>query len=430
MFQRIRKQVSRQRMLAEAGSLTIEGLNSAIMLGKGEIVEYFVMERIALQDQDNVQRSAVHTAVNYWRVGLLEMLIEGGAALNLQDEEGRSALIRALELQQREAAIALTRGGADINLTDNYGRTPIMLAAEQGRAFLVEQFLIKGANLSKQDERGRTALIYAVKEGKVGVVKLLLEYDANPYTPDHIGSRPIDYAGRDLELIHLLREAMNRVPPDPKESSSSFPRSMYLEAFQEFIARLSPERTLEGMPAEKWVKLISESWELLLGFLAITGFADLWERIEQEYIFAEKRNEKIRKEIEWALELFVELRNILYALKKIGEQLQKEDLHKIKVYQAQLTTTISGLSSLLTQLVAEYDKPSYRQDIHPESPSNSLHQALRTAVAANDLKMAQLLIQAGANPYHKNESGFHAIHLASSHPAMMRILMSVENQEA
>ncbi len=429
MLKRIRTQFIRQRLLVEIGSIDIEGLNLAIRKGNLEAVQYFVRMGIALGEVDSSQYSAVYTAVNYWQINLLEILIDGKATLNDPDKEGKTPLIRALELQQREAAVALLRAGARPDVVDQYGRSALMIASSQGRTFLIEELLKKGAVISRQDERGRDALTYAVKEGKIGVVKLLLENDANPYQQDKTGSRALDYAGRDLEIIRLLREAMNNIPPDDVDENDSYPRSVYLEAFQEFISRLSPERTVEGLPAEEWIKLISESWELVLGFLAITGILESWRDFEKRYIFVEERNEKIKKEIEWFLQLLIEIRSIIYALNSLHGQIDSEQRQKIHEYRKQLTTVVAGMSAFLTKLVEERERSGtyyYKEQVEEHY---FLDQALRKAVSECDEEMVKLLLNAGANPAKSVEGGLSAWELAANHPQILHLLMVEMNKQ-
>ncbi|GHU77758.1 hypothetical protein FACS189462_0460 [Spirochaetia bacterium] len=95
-----------------------------------------------VNEQDKKGWSALHYAINYEDVSLIELLLKNGANVDIQDVYGNTPLFRAVYNCKGDGTIIklLLSYGADKKLKDNDGISPYDLAYDIAN-FPVAQFL-------------------------------------------------------------------------------------------------------------------------------------------------------------------------------------------------------------------------------------------------------------------------------------------------
>ncbi|MEX0714509.1 MAG: ankyrin repeat domain-containing protein [Pirellulales bacterium] len=107
---------------------------------------------------------------------ILGRLLQAGADFEGSAGSCGTALHAACESGDLAAARYLLAQGANVNATTIWGQTPLMEAAERGHADLLRLFLAAGADVSAADEEGRTALFYAAAPEGFTAFELAHEY--------------------------------------------------------------------------------------------------------------------------------------------------------------------------------------------------------------------------------------------------------------
>lgn len=187
-------------------------LHEAAEEGHLEVVRYLLDAGTAVDQRDQVGRTALFHAAKENQVDVIWLLLDRGADPGLTDNNGHSALDeaaeedavesiekllatkqgsayiksnpRALIRASREGALETVRrllaAGMDVNATGEDGETALMMAAREDE-YSVAQFLIdKGAKVNvAMPNNGWTPLLLASREGAHQVIRLLLDKGAD-----------------------------------------------------------------------------------------------------------------------------------------------------------------------------------------------------------------------------------------------------------
>lgn len=160
---------------------------------------------------------------------VIEALLDAGAEANERGADDQTALMIIARTPNVEAARALVAAGADVNTQEKWrGQTALMWAAAQNQPAMVEFLIEAGADLNAQSlpnnwERqvtaeprmkilppgGMTPLLYAAREGCTACVAALIKAGAQLNKADPDGVTPLVMAGLNArwDSMRLLLEA-------------------------------------------------------------------------------------------------------------------------------------------------------------------------------------------------------------------------------
>ena len=165
---------------------------------------------------------------------LLSLLATTDAApQKLQAEEPPQTLIEAIKADDTAAAKRFIQQGADVNEADKNG-TALHIAAGFGQVEVVKMLLKAGANIEAKDNRGNTPLVNAVGSRGMALAKMIREEDTiveNSFPPLHLKS---ERTTAKTEITKLLLdaganiEARNQWQQTPLYNAIFSPESMKL----------------------------------------------------------------------------------------------------------------------------------------------------------------------------------------------------------
>ena len=110
---------------------------------------------------------------------IVQLLLDHGAEINHQESYGYAALHWAVECEHMACIKTLLKNGANANLPDNNGEMVLMIAVLQGLEEMVQVLLDHGADVNYQNSFGGTALHAAASEGLENIARKLIEYGAD-----------------------------------------------------------------------------------------------------------------------------------------------------------------------------------------------------------------------------------------------------------
>jgi len=125
-------------------------------------IEIFLNEGTDVNETDRNGESALSAALKNDNPVVAEHLIKKGTDVTIKDSSGNTALHKAAESHETAYLIpALIKRGADVNSANNKGATPLINAVKNYNSNAVNMLLGNGADPDKSDENGYTALHYA-----------------------------------------------------------------------------------------------------------------------------------------------------------------------------------------------------------------------------------------------------------------------------
>lgn len=108
--------------------------------------------------------------------------IRAGADVNAAQPDGTRPIHWAVFQVDYEILNALIAKKAKVNVTNDFGSTPLAEAAKLADARMVKALLDAGAEVNTPNQDGQTALMLAIKTGELPVVEMLIKAGANVNT--------------------------------------------------------------------------------------------------------------------------------------------------------------------------------------------------------------------------------------------------------
>lgn len=171
----------------------------AVLLDRGANIEI----------RDASEDTPLQTALNWSHPDIARFLVTRGANLDAASKHGETPLEHAIDEDKTEDVELLLELGASPNVVVQ-GRSAMRSAIEKGGDYLAQLLDAGGdSSLVLNTEKGETALHFAVRLGNTDAVELLLARGAKSDPRDAFGSTPLDYAltMENDALAELLGEA-------------------------------------------------------------------------------------------------------------------------------------------------------------------------------------------------------------------------------
>ncbi len=204
-------------------------LHWAIYYNDVELVEALLKRKADVNVRNEFGASPLSQAAIIGNAEVIEMLLDAGADANERGADDQTALMIIARTPLVDAARVLVKAGADVNAVEKWrGQTALMWAAAQLQPEMVKFLIDNGADVNAQSlpnnwERqvtaeprmkilpagGLTPLLYAAREGCTDCVKLLIEAGADLNKTDPENVSPLVMAGLNArwDSMKLLAEA-------------------------------------------------------------------------------------------------------------------------------------------------------------------------------------------------------------------------------
>jgi len=127
-----------------------------------------------------IGRREIFDAIRHNDAALVESLIDSGVDLNLADGQGNSTVMEALTAGWPGLAVTLIRKTAWQQRANALGDSPLHIAVTRDYRDVVEALIAAPVDINRGDARGNTALLLAVKSRNLDLIKLLLKNGADP----------------------------------------------------------------------------------------------------------------------------------------------------------------------------------------------------------------------------------------------------------
>lgn len=193
-------------LLVKKGA-AVSSLQMAAYLGQEDRVEAFVERGMAVDDRDDVGRTALFYAACAGYDALAERLIARGADVHAaQGNSHQTALHGAAICGHASTTQLLLDRGARVNAVDGLGQTPLQYACVSGSIDTAALLIANEADVSIPDASGRSVLHWAAAIGSPRLAALTLSKGADINAPDQEGQTPLDVAvyGGSKEMVKLL----------------------------------------------------------------------------------------------------------------------------------------------------------------------------------------------------------------------------------
>ena len=204
-------------------------LHWAIYYDDVALVERLIERGADVKARNSYGATPLSQAAIIGNTAVIEALLDAGAEADERGADDQTALMIIARTPNVSAAKALVDAGADVNNTEKWrGQTALMWAAAQQQPDMVKFLIEQGADLDAQSlpnnwERqvtaeprmkilppgGMTPLLYATREGCTECVRLLIEAGAQLNKADPEGVTPLVMAGLNArwDSMKLLLEA-------------------------------------------------------------------------------------------------------------------------------------------------------------------------------------------------------------------------------
>jgi ankyrin repeat protein len=124
--------------------------------------------------------TALHWAVRYDEVALVERLIKAGAKPDVANRYGVTPIALACESASAAIVEQLLKAGVSPNATGPLGETALHTCAHTGNVDAAKALLARGAAVNSGDNwRGQTPLMWAAAQGHAAMVRVLVEAGAD-----------------------------------------------------------------------------------------------------------------------------------------------------------------------------------------------------------------------------------------------------------
>jgi ankyrin repeat protein len=265
---------------------------------------------------------------------------------------------------------------ANLDVINAQKKTALHLASQKGKSEVVKILLNYGANPSLQDSQNQTALILAAKHGKADTVASLLQWQAQNWGQ--------------VELDSALLSAAVKLSAEGKDKGS--PEEV-IDKLIDGGAKSGRQDPSDGMTALHWALKVKD------------------ERIAEKLIATMKQKDedlenKENKKQQSALLMAVDSGRdnaVMAILKKGADTKSKDSRKRTALHWAAVRRNVN----VVRELLKENDK-SIVDEVDAQGRT-----ALHLAAHSGEAKLTELLLEAKADPYARDNDGQSALMLAA-----------------
>jgi ankyrin repeat protein len=205
-----------QLQFASAGDIKTMSSEGARLIGAAsdgdkKAIQALLKEGVDVNVRDWDDLTALIPAASSGQLEICKLLVKEGIDINAKDKDGITALMEASIMGHTKVVEFLLAKGAEVNAAASSEVTALWLAASEGRIDVMKTLLKNGADATNARVDGITALMTASVGGHADAVSRLLEHGADPTVTDNDGLTPLMNAAENgsVATMKLLVEHAN-----------------------------------------------------------------------------------------------------------------------------------------------------------------------------------------------------------------------------
>lgn len=189
-----------------------------VLMRSPDIIPFINLSSVELNKTDNSGYTLLHWAAMWNNTNLIQMLIQAGSNPNISTTSGKTPLMSASENANNEAIKVLLQLGADIQQQDSGGYTALhySVLGHKESPKTIDLLLKNHAIINHTSNDGITALMIAANRGLAESVKLLLQKGADPNLQDSLLGTTMTHAviSKQYDIAQLLLQSGNTPQKD------------------------------------------------------------------------------------------------------------------------------------------------------------------------------------------------------------------------
>ena len=373
-----------------------------------EILQKFISQK---EEPNSRGYTPLRDAVRLNKTDMVKFLLLNGADLNEKDNDGNDILLYAIISESPYDMIEnIIKSGGNVNTHNNQEQTPLTVALAQRNVDLVKLLITSGAETQKMQD-GENILYYAYnKKVPSEIIKMLLENGSDINSKDTEGNNLLLKALKNNDEKTVLFALKNNADINQKDNDgeTAVTYILFNKASPE-ISNLIFEQDYDvEHKSEKHNKML---WKILMEQNKLDLLKKTWDKMPDIRTTVDAAGEiplKVALKVadnpqlhELALSYVDKADDTMVweALKAKDFELFKDLLSK----QANVNSKNTDGESLLIYMVKNgYDQKFsdllLSEKLNIDAEDSEMNTALDIAIKKNDLKLAEYLLKAGANP--------------------------------
>lgn len=182
----------------------VESVSQMLGLLLGNVAPEDVFRALLSKSSEEEKNKMLHGVIYRSDIRYIPWLIEGGADVNAEDFSGTSVLAKAIEYESLEAIQLLIDSERLIPKDEDAIITRVcekFLYNQEGKLVLLQQLLDAGYHANEDND---WPLKVAISWHQYRIVNCLLDHGAGANTQFRDGSFPLNEAGSNLQMVHIL----------------------------------------------------------------------------------------------------------------------------------------------------------------------------------------------------------------------------------
>lgn len=399
----------------------------------GEILQKFINQ---IADKNSAGDTPLRDAVRLNKTAMVKFLLLNNADLTERDNEGNDILLYAIVTNSPLEMIQdIIRYGADVNTSDGQNQTPLTIAIAQKNVELVKLLLRNNAKIEKRPD-GQELLYYAYdKKAQPEMLKVLLDNGQDINSADAEGNNLLLRALKDNneEVAEFALENNADVNQQNNDGETAVSYVLFNKTAPEIFAAVFDENYDFEHKLQKPNKMV---WKILMEQNKLDLLKKTWDKMPDVSSVADEN-----KEIPVMVALNVANNPQLHELalsyiKKIDEKtlwqaLISKDFELFTVLlgkQANINAQNDDGDSLLSYMIKnDYERKFLdalqSEDLIINAENKQRQTALDIALAKDNLKDAEYLLEAGANPNRATDGETYITKATPLEEKQVRLLM-------